>query len=106
MGILATDSFTLQSTYHKTKDKSLGHFVFGWDIILPINHVVDWRCIRQRKKAKIDKDVISEKTNIIDHDYRVGDKLMTWTKSAYKYETPFRGTYDIIHTWINETVTL
>ena len=52
-------------------------------MILPINHVADWRYINQRKQTKIDKDVASENTTIIDHDYRVGDKVTTNMRSAY-----------------------
>ena len=31
---------------------------------------------------------------------------MTRTKSAYKYKTPYRGPYEIVQTWTNDTVTL
>ena len=31
---------------------------------------------------------------------------MTRTKSAYKYETSYRGPYKIVQTWTNDTVTL
>ena len=51
--------------------KSPGRIVFGQEIILPINHVADWRYMRQSKQAQIDKDTIRENTTIIDHDYRL-----------------------------------
>ena len=47
-----------------------------------------------------------ENTTIIDHYYRVRDKVMTLNKSAYKYKILFRGPYGIIQTWTNGTVTL
>ena len=75
-------------------------------MILPTNNVADWRYIRQRKQAQIDKDAICENTTIIYHNYRVGDKVMTKTKSAYKYKTPFKGPYEIFCTWTKRTVTL
>ena len=31
---------------------------------------------------------------------------MSKTKSAYKYETPFKGPYKNFHTWANRNVTL
>ena len=40
---------------------------------------------------QIDNGLIWENDNIIDHNYRVGDKVMTETKSEYKYETSYRG---------------
>ena len=98
MGILAAAAFAVLSTYHMNKCKSRGQLVLGWDMILPINHVEDWRYISQRKQTQIYNDVIRKKTTRIDHDYRVGDKVMTLTKSEYKYETPYRGPYEIVQT--------
>ena len=93
MGILAEADFAVSSTYHRKKIKIPGRLVFGRHMILPINHIANWRYIRQRKKSQIDKYVIRENTTRIDHYYRVGDKLMTKTKSAYKYENLFKGPY-------------
>ena len=75
-------------------------------MILPINHVADWRYISQRKQAQIDKAVVWGKTTRIDHGYIVGNKVMTRTKSSFKYETPYRVMYKIVQTWTNRTVTL
>ena len=57
MGILAAAAFVVLFTYHKIKGKSPGQIVFGQDMILPIDHVSNWRYIRQRKQAEIDNDV-------------------------------------------------
>ena len=75
-------------------------------MILPINHLADWRHICKRKQTQINKYVARENTTRIYHDYRVGDKVMTKTRSAYKYETMFRGPYEIFRTWTKVTVTL
>ena len=80
--------------------------VFGRYMIIPINYVVDWRYICQHKHAQIDKYIIRGNTTRIDHNYRAGDKVMTLTKSSYKYKTPFRGLYGIFHTWTNGSVIL
>ena len=79
MGILEAAVFAFHSTYHKTKGKIAGQLVFGRDMILPINHVADWRYIRQRKQTQIDNDAIQEKNNRINHDYRVIDTVLTLT---------------------------
>ena len=88
------------------KGKITSQLVSGRDMILPINHVADWRYLRQRKQAQIDKDVIFENTTRVNNNYIVKDKVITLTKSVYKYKTPFRGPYEIYHTWTNVTVTL
>ena len=105
MVILSAAAYAVHSTYHTAKDKSTIQLVFGRDMILPINHVSDWRYIRQSKQAQIDNDVIHENTTRIDHDYRVGDKVTTKTKSAYK-KILFKSPYEIVHTWTNITATL
>ena len=64
-------------------------------MILPINHVADWRYIHQHLKTQINKDVARENTNRINHNYRVVDKVKTNIRSAYKYETQFKGPYEI-----------
>ena len=105
MGILAAADFAVQYTYHRMKNNPC-QLVFGRYTILPINHVEDWRYICQRKQTKINKDVACENNTRIDHNYRVGDKVMSKMRSAYKYETLFRGPYEIFRTWTNGTVTL
>ena len=106
MVILAVSTFVLRSTYHMTKGKSPGQTFFGQYMILPINHVADWRYIRQLKQAQIDNDVIQENDTIIYHNYRVVDQVMKLNHSAYKYETPYRNTYKIVQTFTNGTATL
>ena len=106
MGILASAAFVVRYTYYRMKDKSPGQLVFGRYMILPINQVADWRYIRHRKQTQINKGLNRENNTRIDHNYRVGDKVMTKNRSAYKYKTPFRGPYEIVQTLTNGTVTL
>ena len=58
------------------------------------------------KQAQINKDFIRENTTRIDNNYRVRDKVMKKMNPAYKYKTPFKGTYVIFQTWTNNTVIL
>ena len=85
--ILAAVASKVCFTCHRTKGKSPSHLVFGRDMILPINHAADWRYICQRKQAQINKDAIHENTTIINHYYRLGDKVTTKTKSEYNHKT-------------------
>ena len=54
----------------------------------------------------IKKYVINKNSTIINYDFRVGNKFMIRIKSAYKYETPFKGQYELVQTWKNGSVTL
>ena len=80
IGILAAADFAVRSTYHRWKGKIPGQLVFGMYIILPINHVADWRYIRQRKQTQINKYLDRENTTRIDYDYRVGDKVLIYLR--------------------------
>ena len=106
MEILAAASFAVRYMYHTTKSKIPGQLVFGRGMIISINHVADWRYIRQRKQTQIDNYIIRKNDNRTDHDYRVGDKVITLTESEFKYKTPYRSSYKIVETWTNGTVTL
>ena len=106
MGILVADAFAVRSTYHRTKGNSPDQVVFGRDMILPINHIADWKYMNQRKQVQMEKYLIRENSTRIDYDYRVRDRVMARKHEAFKYETPFRVTYEIFQTCTNITVTL
>ena len=106
MVILAAEDLAVQSTYHRTKYKTPHQIFLGQDMILPINHIADWRYIRHCKQVKINKDAIRENTTGTDNNYRVGDKFLTRNKSAYKYETLYKGPYDIFQTWNNGIIAI
>ena len=66
MGILATEDFAVRSTYHRTKQKNPGKLVLGQYMILPINHIANWRHICQLKQRQIEKDIIHRNFTEID----------------------------------------
>ena len=75
-------------------------------MILPMNHIVNWRLIRQRKQAQIDEDLIPKNSTRVDHDYRIGDRVMVGRKNDFKYETIFKGLYEKFQTWTNRNATI
>ena len=54
----------------------MGQLVFGRDMIILIKHQVDWELISQRNQAKINKYDIRKNNKRVDHDYKIGDKVM------------------------------
>ena len=50
MRILAAADFAVQNKYHRTKQKIPGQLFFGQDMVLPINHIANWRYIHQQKQ--------------------------------------------------------
>ena len=57
-------------------------------MILPIKHKVDWELICQQKQTQISKDNIRKNIKRVDHDYKVGDKVILNNNADFKYETP------------------
>ena len=45
-------------------------------MILPIKHTVDWELVRQKNQMHSNKDNIHENSKTVDHDYKVGYKVM------------------------------
>ena len=44
---------------------------------------------------QVNKDNIRKNSKIAYHDYKVGDKVMIVNNSAFKYETPYNGQFEI-----------
>ena len=74
-------------------------------MILPINHIANYRYICQREKL-IEKDAINENSTGIDYDFNIVDKVLVRKHQAYKYKTPFQYPYEIFRTWTNRTITI
>ena len=50
-GILSAEAFVIRSTFHTTNKKSPSQLVFWKDMIVPIEHVFNWRLIYQHKNV-------------------------------------------------------
>ena len=75
-------------------------------MILLIKHRVDWELIRQRKQTQINKDNNRQNKNRVDYDYKVGDKVMLNSHTAYKYETLYKVLFVMKKCFTNDTVML
>ena len=106
MGILDAAALVNISTKNRLKVYSPGQLLFGRDTILLIKHNLDWELISQQKQTQINEHNIRKNNKGVDHDYKSGDKVMLTNNSAYKYATPYNGTFVITQCWTNETVTL
>ena len=55
---------------------------------------------------QVNKDNIPKNNKIVDHDYKVRDKVMLANNALYKYEAPYKIPFVIMQCWTNVTVTL
>ena len=99
--ILVVTASILISTKNRLKGYSLNQLLFDYDMIIPIKHTEGWELIRQQNQTKINKDNIRENRNRVVHYYKVGDKFILKNHSAYKYETPYKGTFLIARCFTN-----
>jgi hypothetical protein len=74
-------------------------------MLLPIQLKTDWARIRQRKQNLIDINNRKENSKRIEHEYRVGEKVLLEKQGLIsKLSAPRTGPYRITHTYTNGTV--
>ena len=56
--------------------------IFGRDMILPIEHTVDWELIRQKNQTQIKKYNVCKNRHRVDYDYKVGYNVMLTKHTA------------------------
>ena len=57
-------------------------------------------------RTQTNKDTIHRNSKRVYHDYKVGDKFNLNISAAFKYETPYKGQFEIKRCWRNGMVTL
>ena len=95
LGHFVVAAFNFFSIKNRLKGYSPGQLVFGHYMILPIKYTADWELLRQWKQAQINKDNILENSKRVDHDYKVGDKVMIANNAAFIYETLYNRPFEI-----------
>ena len=80
--------------------------LYGLDIVIPIEHTVDQELICQRNQAQINKADICKNSKRVDRDYKVGDKVMLNNNYVFKYQTPYKGSFEIKQCCTNGNITL
>ena len=73
---LDAKEFVIISTTKRLKFYSLGQLIFGRDMIIPIQHKVDWELICQLKQAQINKYNTRKNEQRVDDNYKVRDNVM------------------------------
>ena len=71
--IMANIAWAVRSTYHTVIQASPGQTIFGRDMLFDLEHIPDWKSIRARRQAAIDRNTFQENYKRIDWDYKVGD---------------------------------
>ena len=88
MVILSAAVFVVHYTVHTLKGYNTVQLLFCHDMILPIEHISNWKLIRQSNQAQIIYDNLCKNTSRVYHKFEVRDKVILRNNSVYKYETP------------------
>ena len=109
-GILSAAMFALRATYHTTLQATPMQLVFGRDAILNTQFEADWKLIKLRKQKLIHYNNQKENKNRIQHQYKVGDKVLhNVTKGLVKPkygQNPYEGPYTVRKVNDNGTLTV
>ena len=101
----AAASWAICSTVHTTLDAIPGQVVFGQDMLLLVQLKRDWARIRQHKQDIINVNNRKENAKCIEHEYRVGEKVLLEKPGLIsKLPAPHTGPNWITHTYNNGTV--
>jgi transposase InsO family protein len=105
-GIVSAICWAVRSTYHTTLQATPGQLVFGRDMIFNIRHEADWQLIRERKRARTERNNAQENAKRREHDYAEGEKVLINKADYNKMEPSREGPYTITRVHANGTVTI
>lgn len=102
---LTATAYAIRSTYHTTLKATPGQLVFGRDMLLPTQFKADWASIALRKQKLIDESNARENKKRIQHEYKVGDKVLLERPGIQpKMSAPRDGPFEVVHVSTNGTV--
>jgi hypothetical protein len=94
---LSSATYSICSTFHTTLKATPGQLVFGRYMVMPITFMTDWGAIEQQRQTEMDRNNIRENASRINHDYKVGDKVLLKkpVKHLRKLEAPRTGPHTV-----------
>ncbi len=69
-------SFALPITQSLKINASPGAAIFGCDMLFDIPFIADWNKIGDYKQRQTDLDTAHINSKRVDHDYKIGDKVL------------------------------
>jgi hypothetical protein len=81
---LSDTAWAVRSTYHTVLKASPGAAIFGQDMLFYIPFIADWQKIGEHRQRLTDHNNAREKECRIDHDYKVGQKVLVWKEGILR----------------------
>lgn len=112
-GIIAAISFAIRSTWSTTMRATPGQLIFGRDMLLNVQHLVNWHYMQTRRQKIAVENNGRENARRIPHEYKVGDKVLkahgnpsNKKEISATLQRPYEGPYIVTNVWTNGTVTI
>lgn len=103
---LSTAMFATRATMHTGLETTPGGLVFHCNMVLALPLMADLIAIQQKRQQKVDKELIRQNKKCINHDYKVGEKVLLRIPDPWKLDPRFMGPYSITKIHINGTITI
>jgi transposase InsO family protein len=103
---LATASYAMRCTIHRTLGISPGALVFHRDMLMDIPFVADLLLLRDKRQALIDYNLRRENNRRRNHDYQIGDQVLEILPQPNKLGKLTNGPFTITRVHTNGTVTI
>ena len=103
---VASAQHAINASIHMTTRETPGALTYNRDMILPVQTITDWECIRHRKKEMIHRNNLLENYKRKTLDWQPGMKILLEDKSGPKFRPKYRGPFQIDKVHTNGTVTI
>ena len=74
--ILSSVGWAIRASYHSTLQATPAQLVFGRDMLFNLKKVINWKAITDNKRKQIARDNARENAVRIDHEFKVGDRVL------------------------------
>ena len=103
---LATASYALRSSCHRTMGLSPGAVVFHRDMLIDVPFIADLLLLRNKRQALIDYNLRRENNRRRTFDYQVGQQVLELVPNPHKLGFRTRGPFSIVQVHANGTLTI
>ena len=102
---LASTQHAINASIHMTTRETPGALTYNRDMILPVQTIADWECIRHGKQEMIQRNNLLENSKRKTFDWQPGMKILLEDKSGPKLRPKYPGPFQIDKVHTNGTVT-
>jgi len=103
---LATASHAVRTNVNQATGYSPGALAFHRDMLLNVPLVVDLMAVRDRRQARVDRDLLRANARRSAFDYKAGDKVLKQLHAPAKLGARWEGPFPIQRVHVNGNVTI